>query len=178
MNVIHRMFVYRQQTENCEPITKPGVEFAHVGEDEILEQRHLPDDIFGRQIDRLQRFGASYCYGAYVDGKLAAFAWLIPHELMPRDVPHLLSGKPGEAELTAGETVPDYRGRRLHGFVMANCFWAAREIGIHTVLFKTFPSNEAALRSFERIGGKRIGTTYFTFVPGLKSPLAWPRRFT
>jgi ribosomal protein S18 acetylase RimI-like enzyme len=177
MKVIHRMKVFRQTTYSCEPLKRSDVEFAKVGESDIREKGQLPDDIFERQLERLRRFGASYCYGAYVDGNLAAFAWLIPHDLMPRDVPHLLRGKPGEAELTAGETAPRYRGRGLHGFVVINCFFAAREIGIDSVLFKTFPSNKAALRSFEKIGVQYIGTTYFLYPPGFDSPLVWPRQF-
>lgn len=177
MKLIHRMMVYRQETRDCKPVEKPGVEFARVGEDEIRRQGELPADIHRRQLDRLHRFGSSYCLGAYVDGNLAAFAWLIPHDVMPRDVPHLLAGVPGEAELTAGETVPRYRGRGLHGYIMVNGFAAARESGFDAVLFKTFPTNEAALRSFGKIGATRIGTTYFAYVPGKKSPLVWPRRF-
>lgn len=177
MKFLHRMMVYRQPTANCERVDRPGVEFRKVDEAEIRVQGQLPNDIHARQIERLERFGASYCYGAFVDDTLAAFAWLIPHDVMPRDVPHLLAGAPGEAELTAGETVPKYRGRGLHGLIMINGFWAARENKISTVLFKTFPSNAAALRSFEKIGARYVGTTYFAYLPGLKAPLVWPRRF-
>jgi GNAT superfamily N-acetyltransferase len=177
MNLVHKMLVYRQKTLNSKPIAMPGVMFEKVHEDEILEQGELPDDVFERQVDRLRRFGVSYCYGARVDGKLAAFAWLVPHDAMRLDVPHLLRGAPGEAELTAAETVPRYRGKGLYGFVMANEFSIARKKGIHTVLFKTFPSNKAALRSFEKIGAQYVGTTYFFYLPGIRSPLVWPRRF-
>lgn len=177
MKLIFSMKVFRQYTKGCYPIRMQGIEFSRVNELELQQQGQLPDDVFERQTSRLRRFGASYCYGAFVNGDLAAFAWLLPPDAMVRDIPHLLTGRPGEAELTAAETLPKYRGRGLYGFVLVNTFSAARANGIHTVLFKTYPENRAALRSFAKIGATYVGTTYFAFLPGLKNPIVWPRQF-
>lgn len=178
MKAIRRMHVYRKDTRNSHPPRWPSdVAFAKVPESELRAQDHLPEDVFRRQIERLNRFGASHCYGAYVDGRLASFAWLLPHDAMRRDVPYLLAGAPGEAELTGTETLPQHRGRWLYNYVGAGVFAAARESGIHTVFFKMLPKGKPSVPSFARVGAKHVGTMYYTFLPGLSSPLVWPRRF-
>lgn len=171
------MKVYRQGTAECRPLARPDAVFRKMSEADLCDRSLAPDDVVQRQQDRLKRFGRSYCYGAYIDGRLAAFAWLLPPDAMKRDVPRILDGGPGEAELTAAETLPEYRGRDLYGFILSNLFSVGRETGVDAVLFKTYPGNKAALRSFAKIGAGYIGTTYFVHIPGLAAPLVWPRRF-
>lgn len=177
VKLLRTMKVFRQDTAACQPVERPDATFRKLSEDEIRQQGDVPDDIFQRQQQRLARFGRSYCHGAFVDGRLAAFAWLLPHDAMKRDAPHILGGRPGQAEITAAETLPDFRGRNLHSYVIKNLFVVGRETGIHTVLFKTFPTNAAALRSFEKVGADYVGTTYMVYVPGVASPVVWPRHF-
>lgn len=171
------MKVFRQPTATCQYVQRPDAAFRKISEDEFERRFDAPLDVSQRQNQRLARFGRSYCYGAFVDGSLAAFAWLLPHDVMKLDNPRILSGYPGQAEMTAAETLPEFRGRNLYGYVIKNLFAVGRDSGIHTVLFKTFPENAAALRSFEKIGATYVGTTYVLQVPGMTAPLAWPRRF-
>jgi len=171
------MKVFRQHTSNCQFVQRPDAAFRKISEPEIERGFDAPVDVYQRQSQRLARFGRSYCYGAFVEGSLAAFAWLLPHDVMKLDTPRILRGNPGQAEMTAAETLPEFRGRNLYGYVIRNLFAVGRDSGIDTVFFKTFPENAAALRSFEKIGATYIGTTYVLHVPGMTAPVAWPRRF-
>lgn len=177
MKLIHKMPVYKQATRTCTPVLRPDAVFAPLTAEDIHTCRGPCQDHHARQVDRFSRFGGSFAYGAFIDSELAAFAWLLPHDIMRKDVPKILTGKAGEAEITAAETLPKFRGRGLHSFVIRNIFAAARETGITTVFLKTFPTNESALKSFQKTGAARAGTTYFAFLPGLRNPVVWPRHF-
>lgn len=179
MRIFHCNDVYRRRTRDCVPPPVPrGVDFRKVEEEEFRGQDEaLPGDVLGRQMDRLKRFGASYCYGAYVDGRLASFAWLLPAEAVFRDVPHVLRLRPGECELTATETLPRFRGRWLYTFVAASTFAVAREMGHHHVYFK-MRRRAQPLRGYARLGAEFVGTVRYVWLPGTPSALlAWPRAF-
>lgn len=177
MPLLSIMLVYKEGASGSTPRLRDDASFRRLSRAECTSSIGIPEDVVLRQTDRLIRFGDSYCYGAFVDGSLAAFAWLIPHDKMQHDVPHILAGNVGEAEITAAETLPQFRGRSLHGFVIDNCIAAAAEIGIHSVYFKTFPANEAARKSFLKNGYRFVGNSYILKVPGFRGPFVWPRRF-
>ena len=178
MKVIHCMDVYRKDTVDCDPPPMPSnVRFGKLTEAEVLERGHLPADVHRRQNERLIRFGASYCYGAYIDDDLASFAWLLQPAAMRRDVPHLLTGGSGEAELTGTETIPRHRGRWLYKYVAFGVFSAARDLSIHSVLFKMRPNGRPPKSRFAKYDARFVGRTYFAYLPGMGDPIAWPRRF-
>jgi ribosomal protein S18 acetylase RimI-like enzyme len=171
------MLVFKESTAGTFPKIRSDAVFRRLDRSELVSALGVPKDVMKRQANRLKRFGEDCCYGAFVGGALAAFAWLVPHEKMHNDVPHILIGEAGEAEMTGAETLPRYRGKSLYGFVIDNCIAAAGELGIDAVYFKTYPSNVAARRVFEKNRYKFVGVSYILKIPGVEKPFVWPRRF-
>jgi ribosomal protein S18 acetylase RimI-like enzyme len=171
------MLVFKESTAGAFPRIRNDAVFRRLHRSELVSALGVPEDVLKWQSIRLRRFGEDCCYGAFVGGELAAFAWLIPHEKMRNDVPHILIGEVGEAEMTGAETLPRYRGKSLYGFVIDNCIAAAGDLGFDAVYFKTYPSNVAARRVFEKKKYRFVGVSYILRIPGIEKPLVWPRRF-
>jgi hypothetical protein len=104
--------------------------------DEDLESLPMTDDFRQEQRSRRKRLGKNTAYGVFYDNNLAHIAWLIVPEC---ETPKQLNLKPGEAEITACVTLPEFRGRGLYGVAIRAIVQTARDSGIQTVYMKPPP---------------------------------------
>src|SRR5690606_1757131 len=65
-----------------------------------------------------------------------------------------------------GYTLPEYRGRRLHGLGMARAMRAYVEEGKHGLVSYVDVMNEASLKSCRRMGYRELGLLFGTKVAG------------
>lgn len=139
------------------PAPKPHMDtrVRPLAPDELLDLAALGTDFGRRQADRLERFGASYAFGVFVGEELGHVAWLLPPEAARRDVPHVLELDEGEAEITACETVPAFRGRGLYPFAIRSLIATARERGCHRVYVKAGVENKASRAGIRKAGLER-----------------------
>ncbi len=175
---VSSLIVYAADSDKvCPPELQVGLEFLPL----------TPDDLHGlpgkepyfqvRQLERLVRFGASYAYGVYVDGKIAHVSWLLPPAAMDKDVPQVLRARADEAEITCCETLPAFRGRGIYGFAIRNLFEVAYRQGIRRIYMKTTYENKASQSGIEKAGLVRQGITILITLPIIQRLVVWPRRF-
>ncbi len=105
------------------------------------------------------------CYGAIDAGRIAAYGW---YSTRPTDVTDglVLRFADGWAYMYKGYTLPEYRGRRLHGLAMARAMRAYVEEGKKGLVSYVDASNEASLKSCRRMGYRDLGLLFGALVAG------------
>src|SRR5579871_5884869 len=158
----YKLLVYAITTDaGVTPVTAPqGTRFAALSEKELTQIASVADDpeFRERQLERLQRFGKSYAFGVFVSDALAHVSWLLPATALGRDKPRILQLRAGEAEITACETLPQFRGRNLYPFAVQQLLTIARGQGIRRVYMKTHEDNVASQSGIVKAGLVKIGT--------------------
>ncbi len=144
---------------------------------EDLRTLSAPDPLFRtRQLERLERFGGSYAYGVFVDGRIAHVSWLLPPEAIVKDPPRVVCGQATEAEITGAETLPEFRGRGIYCFAIQNLLDLAGRNGMRRVFMKTKPSNKASMSGMKKAGLKQVGSAIIFTLPLSHRQMIW-RRF-
>lgn len=149
-------------------------------------RKMTPEDLHGlsdrdisfreRQLDRLNRFGASYAYAVVAEDHVAHISWLLPHTAMQKDPPRVLRARANEAEITCCETLPAFRGRGIYRFAIHKLIEIARGQGVHRVWMKTTPDNKASQSGIEKAGLQRLGAAILILLPLTERLVIW-RRF-
>lgn len=133
-----------------------GAEFRKLEE---ADMRAISDPAFrDKQLDRLGRFGTSYAYGIVVDGRIAHISWLLPPGAIRIETPAVLLPGDGDAEITASETLPEFRGRGLYPFAIGQLLNVAHAKGVRTVYMKTHRHNVASQVGIRKAGLRQRGT--------------------
>ena len=126
-----------------------------------------------RQIQRLNRFGVSYAYGVFVEGRIAHVSWLLSPTAIRKDVPQVLRVRSDEAEITASETLPEFRCRGMYAFAIYNLFDLARRQGVRRIFMKTSANNKPSQAGIEKAGLKRVGTAILVVLPLTQRRVVW-----
>src|SRR5262249_8601762 len=129
-----------------------------------------------RQLERLNRFGASYSYAVFANGQIAHVSWLLPPTAIEKDFPRVVRGRSGEAEITGCETLPEFRGRGIYGVAIRHLFEVAREQGVRRIFMQTTADNEASQAGIEKAGLTRVGSAMLIVLPVIQRLVVW-RRF-
>lgn len=105
------------------------------------------------------------CYGAIDGDRIAAYGW---YSTRPTAVTDGLVLRFDEqwAYMYKGYTLPEYRGRRLHGLAMARAMRAYVEEGKKGLVSYVDASNEASLKSCRRMGYREMGLLLGALVAG------------
>lgn len=171
-----RYFVFSQDLHRPVPVDSvEGAEFRKLDE---VDLRAIADPAFrDKQIDRLARFGTNYAYGVVVDRRIAHISWLLPPAAIRIETPAVLLPVDGDAEITACETLPEYRGRGLYPFAIGELLNVAHAQGVRRVFMKTHRHN-AASQAGIRKAGLRLSGTAMVYEPPVAShrAMVW-RRF-
>ena len=154
-------FVYARDMNSA--ITAPilhNVRFEPLSEADLAAiPVHASDPDFGeRQASNLRAFGRSYAFGVYWDDVLAHVSWLLPPEALVGESPRMLLLKPGEAEISACETLPEFRGKGLYPFAIQKILEVAQASGIQRVYMKTVEENKSSQAGIIKAGMRRVGT--------------------
>lgn len=114
----------------------------------------------GMEPEIVERFDrGDRCFGIFVDGRLAASGWFAFDSIEPEHCFGFGIAMPASVSyMYKGFTHPDFRGQRLHGVVMAMALDAmAQSDGITALVSTVDWTNEASLRSCDRLGYQRLG---------------------
>lgn len=105
------------------------------------------------------------CYGALDGDRIAAYGW---YSTRPTTVTDglVLRFDQAWAYMYKGYTLPEYRGRRLHGLAMARAMRAYVEEGKKGLVSYVDASNEASLKSCRRMGYREMGLLLGALVAG------------
>lgn len=115
--------------------------------------------------------GFDMCFGAIHGDRLANYGWYAFTAVEPEHAAGVSLGLPTNvAYIYKAFTHPDFRGRRLNGACVAEAAAILGTQGIDHVLAMIYWSNEASLRSFERVGFRKLGL----LVVGPGGPLRIP----
>jgi ribosomal protein S18 acetylase RimI-like enzyme len=169
-----RMIVYAALVDEFHPPeSQVGMVFCKLTAEE-LSTLSVEDPSFNtRQIERLHRFGASYAYAVFVEGRIAHVSWLLPPAAIHKDVPRVLRARSDEAEITCSETLPEFRGRGAYRFAIHNLLDVARKQGVRRVFMKTAADNKPSQSGIEKAGLKRIGSATIVVLPVTQRHLCW-----
>lgn len=174
---VSRMIVYSADTGSIGgPEPGGGLAFQALTPED-LRGLSVGDPTFrAQQLDRLSRFGTSHAYAVVADGQIAHVSWLLPPSAMERDPPRVVKAQAGAAEITACETLPEFRGRGIYGFAIRSLMEVARGQGAHRVWMKTAVENRASQAGIEKAGLARVGTAVLILLPVTQRLVVW-RRF-
>ena len=172
-----RMIVYAVDTGMVRPPEpRVGLEFRALTPEDLRGLSVEDSSFRARQLERLSRFDASYAYAVFADGQIAHVSWLLPHNAMKNDPPRVFRARASEAEITACETLPTFRGRGIYGVAIRNLVEVARGQGMRRVLMKTASENKASQLGIEKAGLKRVGSAILIVLPVIQRLVVW-RRF-
>lgn len=172
-----QMIVYSADTAAArQPKPLADLEFKALNASDLHAISQADPQFRSRQLERLERFGNSYAYGVISDGRIVHVSWLLPPAMMEKDLPRVICAREGEAEITACETVSEFRGRGIFGFAIHNLLDLAESTGVRRVFMKTAASNLSSQSGIEKAGLKRVGWAAIVSPPLARKPLIW-RRF-
>ena len=172
-----RLLVYSVDVPTAKTsVPMPELEFRPLNLDDLQSISVSEPSFRSRQLERVKRFGDSYAYGVYCGGRLAHISWLLPPQAIARDLPRVVPGTEGDAEITGCETLAEFRGRGIYPFAIQRLIDTAREKELRRVFMKTSPENLASQRGIERAGLRRIGSAVLVTLPMANRQMIW-RRF-
>jgi ribosomal protein S18 acetylase RimI-like enzyme len=134
------------------------LEHRFLAPDEIKKFIQQPiHDLNHEMIARIES-GEHWCYAA-IDGEhLAAYGWYARKDVAPDDCFGFGMKLPSDiAYMYKGYTHPEYRGRRLHGFLMVKALEELHKNGVKAIISSVDWTNAASLKSCERIGYEMLG---------------------
>ena len=145
-----------QRAESCRPV--PGFEFRFLTSAEVrdfsLDASMDLEESLGDEIDR----GDSLCFAALDGSHLAAYGWYALHRAAPEHCFGVGLRLPDDVSyMFKGFTHPNYRGRRLHAAAMGLALAELSARGIRALISTVEWTNEASLRSCDRLGYQRLG---------------------
>ncbi len=174
---VSQMMVYSMDTGSitrAEP--REDLVFRALSPEEVHDLAVGDDTFREQQRNRLSRFGTSHAYAVVADGQVAHVSWLLPASAMKHDPPRVIRARTGTAEITACETLPEFRGRGIYPFAIRNLAEVARGQGVGRVWMKTAADNRPSQVGIERAGLTRVGTATLILLPISQRLLIW-RRF-
>lgn len=149
--------------------------FKKLGADDIRSIDVNDKSFRDRQVERLERFHASYAYGLYVAGRLAHVSWLLPYSAITLEAPLVLKAESSDVEITACETLPGYRGGCLYPLAIQKLALEAQLLGGKRLYMKTDITNRASQRGIAKAGLSLVGHVLVYQLPWIKRPLVWRR---
>ncbi len=155
-HVIEVVWLDLMDATSCQPV--PGFEFRFLTADEVWHFSNDPSLDLGvslaGEIDR----GESLCFAALENGRVAAYGWYAIQHAAPGHCFGVGIRLPAHVSyMFKGFTHPEYRGKRLHGAVMGLALAALSARGIRALISTVKWTNEASLRSCDRLGYQRLG---------------------
>jgi GNAT superfamily N-acetyltransferase len=139
---------------------EPKGEFTYrflTAEDIDRFQDDPANDLTPRFRDRLLS-GKHRCYAALDGDQLAAYGWYALEEVQPEDCFGFGLRLPSHAAyMYKGLTRPEYRGRRLHGYLMCRALQEMQADGVTRLISSVDWTNVPSLKSCARIGYEFIG---------------------
>jgi hypothetical protein len=103
----------------------------------------------------------------FIANKLAHVSWLVPADALTSSEPDVLRLAKDEAEITACETLPSFRGKGLYSFAIQRIFQVARSAGIRQIYMKTRENNTASQSGILKAGLRQIGTVRVLTPPAI-----------
>lgn len=136
----------------------PKFEFRFLDTHEVAEfAKDASNELDTQMVDRAAG-GLDLCFAALCDGRLAAYGW---YALDAIDADHnfgvAMSYPSTVAYMYKGFTHPDFRGARLHGLGMGLALQGLKQFGVTSLVSTVDWTNEASLRSCDRLGYERLG---------------------
>ncbi len=146
------------------PIVESAFEFRLLTPDDVLRFAREPSNGVDPLLAQRAAGDRDLCLAALCGDRLAAYGWFalgsIEAEHNRADKPHTgvaVSFPQDVAFGYGGFTHPDYRGHRLHAAVKLQGLRLLSARGVRFLLTTTDWTNWAAIRSFDRLGAKRLG---------------------
>lgn len=155
-HVMEVVWLDLQRAEACSPVE--GFEFRFLTADEVRAFSQDPRlDLNLNMVAEVER-GDSLCFAALDHENLAAYGWYAMHRAQPRHCFGVGLELPDDvAYMFKGFTHPTYRGRRLHAAAMALALTELGHRGVRGLISTVEWTNEASLRSCDRLGYERLG---------------------
>ncbi|HTN75601.1 MAG TPA: hypothetical protein VL096_10155 [Pirellulaceae bacterium] len=135
-----------------------GFEYRFLTSEDIA--RYVsPENELGPEHVARAAAGQDLCFAALQDGKLAAYGWYAIGCIEGAECDAVsLSFPPHVSYMYKGFTHPDFRGQRLHGYIMRMALEAlARDRGITSLVSTVSFINWPSLKSCDRLGYRRLG---------------------
>lgn len=155
-HVMEVVWLDLQRAEACHPVD--GFEFQFLTADQVRAYSQDPSlDLGVGMVAEVER-GESLCFAALDGEKLAAYGWYALYRAQPRHCFGVGLELPDDvAYMFKGFTHPTYRGRRLHAAAMALALSELVHRGVRALISTVEWTNEASLRSCDRLGYQRLG---------------------
>lgn len=140
------------------PDAAPDFTFRFLTPEEVEQFAQDPATELSDMIERA-RSGHDLCFAALAsDGRLAAYGWYALDCIEAEHCAGVAMSYPADvAYMYKGLTLPDFRGKRLHGLIMGLALLALGERGVTKLVSTVDWCNWASLRSCARLGYADLG---------------------
>lgn len=155
----------------------PEFEARFLTADEIREFGQDPENLLDEELISRGSSPLDFCFAVLSGSRLAAYGWYAVRCIESHHCAGTALSYPDNvAYMYTGFTHPDFRGKRLHGVAMGMALKALGEQGVTKLVSIVNWTNEASLRSCERLGYRDLGRIYSFFGRGRCQTSFYPRR--
>ncbi len=135
-----------------------GFDYRFLSPSELATFVGPENELSEQHVERL-RLGQDLCFAAMQDGRLAAFGWYALGCIEAEHCDNVQLSFPADVSyMYKGFTHPDFRGQRLHGYIMRLALEElARTRGIDKLVSTVSWINWPSLKSCDRLGYRRLG---------------------
>ena len=135
-----------------------GFEYRFLSPDELATFVSPENELSEHHVERARR-GHDLCFAAVQNGRLAAFGWYALGCIEAIHCDNVPLSFPADVSyMYKGFTHPDFRGQRLHGYVMRLALEElARTRGVNKLVSTVSWINWPSLKSCDRLGYRRLG---------------------
>lgn len=145
----------------------PAFTFRTITAAEVAEYARDPENDLEPEIVARAADTRNTCFAALDGDRLAAYGWYARDWIEPEHCYGFgLRMPPHVAYMYKGFTHPDYRGLRLHGIAMGLALRELSTQGVTALISTVEWTNEASLRSCDRLGYRRLGAVAKARVAG------------
>jgi hypothetical protein len=164
--VLHKAFrayVHTVVWLDLEPVAKmactdPRFSFRFLSADEIEKYAEEPSFFIDPSLAEGVRNGREVCFAALEGDRLAAFGCYTLGYVSPEQASGAAMSFPADvAYMSYGFTHPDFRGARLHGYIMGLALQELAKRGITKLVSIVAWTNLASLKSCWRLGYINLG---------------------
>lgn len=135
----------------------PEFEFRFLSAEEVARFAADPATELSEMVERA-RSPYDLCFAALCGDRLAAYGWYALRGIEPEHCAGVAMSYPAEvAYMYKGLTLPDFRGKRLHGLIMGLALKALGARGVTAIVSTVDWINFPSLKSCDRLGYQNLG---------------------
>jgi GNAT superfamily N-acetyltransferase len=144
------------------PLPPLELEYRFLNDKDVRAAAVDPSHELGASIAQRLQSGRDFCFAAYHGDRLANYSWFALDAIEPEhSFGAGLKLPPDTVYLYKAYTMPDYRGRQIHGAALSRAAEHFRQRGLTQMIAIVDFANWASLRSHTKLGFRPAGRLFW-----------------